>query len=51
VAELPAQKVYGPMDPLAGSMVEYFDIVVERGNHNLYKNEAQLMSSERRRTE
>jgi hypothetical protein len=38
VAELPSQKVYGPMDPLVGSMVEFFDVVIERGNDSLYKN-------------
>jgi len=49
VAEQPTEKMYGRMDPLLNSHVEYYNKKLEKGDDQLYRNEQQLLDSARHR--
>ena len=39
VGEMPSAKIYGNIDPMMGSSVEFFKKVLKSGDSPLYKNE------------
>lgn len=38
VGEMPPQKIYGKIDPIVGTSVEFFAKVLDSGQSPLYKN-------------